>query len=250
MGLSSLTAMVVLVFLAASMVFAMMMAYSDYNKSDLALKERERMLESQRRGSLMFVGFNSTNVTDKYLNVTLYIKNTGSQSVRTDCIDLYLDGGWVNGSNITETLHPDAFDPGLWKPFDILLVSSLQDIVVGEHNATVVSCAGIGAQGRFNASRCGDGRCEGGEYCELDNSSCLKNICHIPYCLMGCNESPIINDIDTGFCDSANHAGSCIGLPCQCGPSSVCCGLATANCNGDDNCCQGYLCVGGFCQGA
>ncbi|MFH1055773.1 MAG: hypothetical protein V1744_06760, partial [Candidatus Altiarchaeota archaeon] len=94
MGFSSvISALIVATFiiLVGSAIF---LGHSGYTKAELGLKSYERMSEYGRRTAIAYSDFNCTNTTDTIMNVTLYILNDGSSSIRTDCIDLLIDDGW------------------------------------------------------------------------------------------------------------------------------------------------------------
>jgi hypothetical protein len=247
MGLSSIAASVVLVTMVILAVSTLAIIYGDLFSADTVEKERAQILQTNARSSVKYIGFNSTNTSQTVINVTIILENTGSASMKIDCNELAIDWRWLSPQAIDAIVAPARFSPGVWDPSERLYLSSLQEIEAGEHNMTFVSCLGNGATGAFNASICGDLRCEGGEYCSLDNSSCPDNVCYVPMCLNGCTQSVIKNDIDVGQCDSNNHAGQCLSVPCQCGPTSVCCGLAHATCTTEQNCCLGFTCLEGKC---
>jgi hypothetical protein len=245
MGLAPLSASITLTAMTLMLAAGLVVTYHHLGSSDLALKDRERMLEAEHRTRIALSGFNSTNVTSQTINVTLYLDNVGSNGIDPGCVDLYVDGAWVERTSLGWDVLPAAFDAGLWNPSETLLLSARQDLPVGEHDALVVACSGARASGAFNASKCGDGRCDGGEYCFRDNSSCVVPICQTPFCAGGCLQSPIISDIDLGRCDSNYAGGSCLSAPCMCDAASRCCGLRLADCTGDGNCCPGFSCQSG-----
>jgi hypothetical protein len=245
MGLSSMAAAAMLAAVVLAAVLGMAVMDGWRGDSASALRERAQILEGGSREAVSLQGFNATNLTDTVMNVSLRLFNAGSTPIRPDCLDLYVDGSWVGKTVMSAAPIERRFDEGLWNPGETLQLDARVLAAVGEHNATVVSCGGAKAEGRFNASICGDNVCLGGEYCARDNSSCPDNPCHNPVCLNGCGQTAITDAVDPGQCDGGNEAGDCLRSPCQCGPDSVCCGVNLANCADDANCCPGFTCQQG-----
>jgi len=238
MGLSSIYFTVVLAFLAITAAMGMMMMAADYSKSDVDMKDRTDILEPQMKSAVGWAGFNSTNITAEEINVTLYLENTGSTNLQTDCLDLFIDLAWVDHSDLETLPRPSTFDPMLWNPSEQLQLSTLQDIDVGEHNATVVTCGGVAADGRFNASKCGDGTCTGGEYCGGDDLSC-DLFCYTTRCEDGCFQQLVpaggVDNLGL-FC---NETGGCDTDSCVCDGAGNCCGAGGSTCIQDGECCSG-----------
>jgi len=248
MGLASIAASLTLACLVVAAFLALTLSYAEYGRWELALKERERILEDKIRSSISIVGFNCTNITADTHNATAYLKNTGLTSMHADCVDYIIDGVWASKPNVEAVPLPGRFDQMVWNPSETLAISAYRDLDPGEHNATLISCQGDRVEARFNASKCGDGVCHGGEYCLADNSSCPDNVCREPTCLGGCGQITISNAPDVGQCDDTFSDGLCLSAPCECGPGGACCGVEDAPCESAANCCPGYACTDSICQ--
>lgn len=212
--------------------------YFNLGKSDVALKSRERVLEGEVRSAVAYVGFNSTNVTDVDINVTIYVKNAGAVNMLPRCCDLIIDGVWVLKNHLTSYVAPQVFDPGLWNPSETLLMSTVSDFDVGEHNFTFISCAGDKFSGRFNASKCGDGICLGGEYCDSDDIACDSQ-CYTSLCQGGCIQNPIPAGLKDNFGVVCNETGGCATGDCVCDGVGGCCGAPGSACTIGSECCSG-----------
>jgi len=214
--------------------------------SDLGLKERERILEPQARSSMSYLGFNCTNVSQSTINVTLYLDNSGTYDILPGCVDLLIDGVWIGRDDIYARPMPSDFDPMVWNPTEVLWLTSTADLSVGGHNATVISCSGQKLTGAFNASKCGDGVCTGGEYCAADSGQC-DLLCYYTPCYNGCQSNLTIagskDNIGPLIC---NETGGCSLGDCVCDGTGGCCGAAGAGCNRNVDCCSGS-CVDHLC---
>ena len=224
--------MVIVVFCSLALM------YFNLGKSDVALKSRGRVLEQRVRSAVAYVGFNSTNVTDVDINVTIYVKNAGAVNMLPRCCDLIIDGGWVLKNSLSSAVHPDVFDPMVVNPSETLLMSTVSDFDVGEHNFTFISCGGDKFSGRFNASKCGDGICIGGEYCEADDIACDSQ-CNTSLCQGSCIQNPIPDGLKDNFGVVCNETGGCATGDCVCDGVGGCCGAAGSACATGSECCSG-----------
>ncbi len=236
MGLSSLTAMTSLAFIVLLTATGLMMMQD--GRSDIAAKDRGGILEQERKSHASFTDFNATNITLSTVNVTLYLENTGSTNMRASCMDLFIDDSWVTvtGSRVA----PAAFDPMLWNPSETLLLSAEENLAVGEHNATVITCAGQRIEAVFNASRCGDGICTGGEYCSSDDGAC-DLLCYYTRCEDGCFQElvPAGGTEATGLLICDETGAGCDTDSCVCDGAGGCCGAGGSSCSQDSQCCSG-----------
>ncbi|MFC2163211.1 hypothetical protein ACFLRF_05970 [Candidatus Altiarchaeota archaeon] len=224
--------------------------YSSLTDQTVASQQLRTIQDNLRRShstQANLTGFNYTNYTSED-KIELYYMSTGSSLQETDCIDLFIDDTRIERENLSITILETTYDPAHWNPWETIEIETNTDFPVGEHTAKMVSCDGTASEGLFNASRCGDGICTGGEYCDADNSACTDTICYDNYCQNGCYWDPIINDFDVGECDTDDTAQNCIGGPCWCGPDSVCCGTLNSACIVDRHCCEGWACVDSLCK--
>ncbi|MBU0762439.1 MAG: hypothetical protein KKD39_05385 [Candidatus Altiarchaeota archaeon] len=241
MGLASAAAAVLIIALTLTAGYQLMNMQSANDETYSQTRGRAMLSEQNRHSKISVVSFNSTNITVQVINTTLYVENIGSQNMETDCVDLYVDGAWVKKANISVMLKPTRFDSNIWNPSEILLLSSLQTLAVGEHNATVVACTGASAFGRFNASICGDSTCHGGEYCIRDNIAC-DLLCYITICEDGCNQTLTPQGEKDNFGLVCNETDGCPTNDCVCNGAGDCCGATGSPCTDNLQCCSG-LCL-------
>jgi archaellum component FlaG (FlaF/FlaG flagellin family) len=242
MGLAPTAAAVIIFVLTTAAVMTVLEAQMEADKSLIDLGERARILERNIKSDIQASGFNSTNTTETLINTTLYVINSGTVPMLTDCVDLYINGSWVAKHEIEAVVVPDRFNPHLWNPSETLLISFALEMPVGEHSAKIISCTGKSEDMLFNASKCGDGICHGGEYCEKDSIAC-DLLCYDTECMGGCVQTltPAGERDSFGhlFCD---ETGGCITGDCVCDGEGGCCGAQGSECTNNNHCCSG-LCI-------
>jgi hypothetical protein len=242
--LSSVYLNVVLFVCAVIIISGLLMVMDDLVASSFYLRETQKPLREHHGTEMDLAGFNYTNYSTPD-RVELYWRDVGNTVLETNCLDLFIDTLRIERENLTLTLLDTSFDPDFWNPDEVIEVETLTDLSVGEHAARLVACNGAFNEGLFNASRCGDGICTGGEYCNRDNSSCTDDVCYEPLCLNGCTEVGITDDIDIGECDSSGTG--CVTDSCICDSSSNCCGAdGSTGCISNSDCCSG-ACSTGVC---
>lgn len=205
------------------------------------LRAHAGTVRDSKASSISIASFNSTNMTGQLKNITLYVKNTGSLTMQTHCVDAFINSDYIDPANTSSTVRPGLFNPHLWNPAETLVLELLHEIPVGEHNATVISCLGDSDTMAFNASMCGDGICHGGEYCGLDDDACTAGlICHVGVCGPGCSVSltPAGETDDSGD-QTCNEFGGCETDSCVCDGEGGCCGAGGSVCQRGTDCCSG-----------
>jgi len=210
----------------------------------IGFHDYQQRLTEKHQTDTGLTGFNYTNQSgiDETL---LYFENKAQANLKTNCLNLYINKKWVNSTNITYRLKETTFDPLLWNPTETLTVNVSITLDVGEHKAKLVTCQGTYESGLFNASRCPDGECTGGEYCSLDDDACPDNVCYEPHCENGCTETAITDEEDSGECDSSGTG--CETDSCKCDEDSDCCGVSgSTGCTDGSDCCSG-TCTDGVC---
>ena len=214
------------------------MSASEFQDETMNIRDYGKKTGDLHRASINFANFNVTNITPQLLNITFYLVNNGSGNIPTGCEDVIIDGVWVKTSNKSNTIIPTAFDEFVFNPSETLLVSVLHSIAVGEYNATVIACNGLSATMLFNASKCGDDLCHGGEYCAADDIAC-DLICYSTKCIDGCEQilTPPGDTDDFGLI--CNETGGCGAGNCVCDGVGNCCGASGSPCSGNGQCCSG-----------
>lgn len=245
MGLSSIILNTTLMILAITTVIALTQAISALEKTDIHLRDYSHQINEKKHIQLTQKGFNYTNTTNSD-NLTLYFLNTGEKTLEITCIDMYMQHGWVNKTNITKDITPKAINPRLLDPTERLAITIATKQDVGSHNASLVTCEGKTINTPFNASRCPDNECTGGEYCPADNTDCPDQVCYLPQCAGGCRLQAVTNNPDPGDCDATGKG--CATNSCTCDGTSTCCGTTgSTTCTRPADCCSG-TCNAGTCS--
>ncbi|MCK5506009.1 MAG: hypothetical protein KAJ10_12655 [Thermodesulfovibrionia bacterium] len=77
-------------------------------------------------------------------NIPVYVKNIGDITLKTSCIDLYLDSGWCD--NFTVVNPNTGANVSLWQSKDTLLLNATLNSALNTnltHTAKVVTCNGV-----------------------------------------------------------------------------------------------------------
>jgi archaellum component FlaG (FlaF/FlaG flagellin family) len=147
MGFSTVSAEI-LFFLAVVAVSAGVIAvFSSYvDKAQGAMNDKQQYIVSQLRTDVAI-----TNIDNSSGHLYIFVKNVGSEQLKTDCMNMYVDGGWVNvgaGQIVNPATgaalaYVDSESTVEFKPTSAPL--SLNTV----HSAKVVTCNGIWASSNF-----------------------------------------------------------------------------------------------------
>jgi archaellum component FlaG (FlaF/FlaG flagellin family) len=147
MGFSTVSAEI-LFFLAVVAVSAGVIAvFSSYvDRAQGAMSDKQAHIVSQLRTDIAL-----TNIDNSSGHLYIYMKNIGTEQLKADCMNLYVDGGWVNlGADIMvdpatglAKKYLDSQSTLEFKPIAAPLNSNTV------HEAKVVTCNGIWAAENF-----------------------------------------------------------------------------------------------------
>ncbi|MBD3260595.1 MAG: hypothetical protein GF334_02785 [Candidatus Altiarchaeales archaeon] len=235
MGYAATYLNLVFIFLTLFLVIGLMQSFADYHETKKDLTLLRGNIYSLRNTDFTQTDFNYTNQSQADW-IRLYLRNTGSLAHTTSDFDLYLDDEWISHASFELEILNTTFDPSLWNPSEILEVRTQKDLSVGTHKARITTPNAVALTHLFNASRCPDGICTGGEYCLQDNAACPDNTCYNPLCEDGCTQEPIVNAQDEGECDSTGLG--CETDSCICSSESTCCGAVGSTCTQNTDCCS------------
>jgi archaellum component FlaF (FlaF/FlaG flagellin family) len=239
MGLNALAAGLAVGFVTLLILYAGAQTHSDNLQAAQHLRERALILEFEARTSIEHMGFNSTNTTNTVINTTVYVKNTGATSVDPSCAQLFLNGEYINPNIMSYTVLPGIFSRGLWEPTETLALSFQKELEVKEHNLTFTGCGRDSHTKAFNATKCGDNTCLGGEYCPIEDILC-DLLCYHTACHNGCAQTLIpaggMDHFGPLYC---NETGGCATGDCVCDGEGGCCGAEGSACTQNTDCCSG-----------
>jgi archaellum component FlaG (FlaF/FlaG flagellin family) len=125
-------------------VIAVFGAYLDQAKG--AMSDKQQYIVSQLRTDVVI-----SNVDNSTGGLQIYVKNVGKERLKTDCLNLYVDGGWVSLTS------PRMMDPttgsavAYLEPESTLKLNPQAAPLSGSssHEAKVVTCNGIWAMATF-----------------------------------------------------------------------------------------------------
>jgi len=139
MGYSTVIAHVVLFMVFLSSLYLLYDTYygylDDVGGDSVAQTERLKQKLDTR------MSFSSTTYDNGVLE--LYLTNTGSLSVATQAMDLYIDREWVQENDVSFEIQNKTIDPLLWDPGELLLVNASKTLGNGIHEAKVVASNGV-----------------------------------------------------------------------------------------------------------
>ena len=238
MGLSTLASAATIVIIIIFAFTGLQIMTSNLDEANLLIKQKAKLIDKTKNSQIIITDFNATNITTLLVNVTFYVLNDGANNMGSDCYDVFIDGYWMNKTNISSVAKPEKFDLNIWNPGETLELRALGHFEIGEHDVTVSSCHGTKSSSRFNASLCGDDLCHGGEYCERDRLAC-DLLCYETYCLNGCEQTITLAGSKDNFGLFCNETGGCDTNDCVCNGEGICCGAAGSSCVLNEDCCSG-----------
>jgi archaellum component FlaG (FlaF/FlaG flagellin family) len=115
--------------------------FADYLQISMgAVRDRQTHITSQLRTDIRI---SSIDNSSGYLHI--YVKNIGDEILRSDCVELYVDGAWVTVIDSRKTNPATGAQMSYWRPGETLKINP-QSAPLGEegiHTARVITCNGV-----------------------------------------------------------------------------------------------------------
>lgn len=141
MGFSTIATQLLFFIAIVGLASVVLGVYSDYISQSMgAVSDKQGYITSQLRTDIRI-----TNIDNSSGHLHVYAKNVGEEILGTDCVDLYVDGGYVAVIPSRKTDPSDGSTLTEWIPEQTLKMNpvsvALNDVVT--HTAKVVTCNGV-----------------------------------------------------------------------------------------------------------
>jgi archaellum component FlaG (FlaF/FlaG flagellin family) len=141
MGFSTAAAQIIFFIAVVGISAGVISLFSNYvDQAQGAMSDKQQYITSQLRTDISV-----TNIDNTSGHLHVFVKNVGNEQLDTECIDLFVDSGWVTLA-ANEIVNPStdsavtAFDP----EDTIQLKPSTAPLNSGSiHEAKIVTCNGI-----------------------------------------------------------------------------------------------------------
>lgn len=111
---------------------------TDIEKTQNSMRVQGELLNNQIQTNIQITNTNYTAGT-----TTLYVINNGKTILKTDRIDVYLDGEFIPRNETNRTIaiesSTDIKNPGLWDPNEIITLKVYKTLSAGEHTVAVTT---------------------------------------------------------------------------------------------------------------
>ena len=119
-------------------VIAVFGTYIDQVKG--AMSDKNQYVVGQLRTDIVI-----TNIDNSTNSLRIYVKNVGTEQLATDCIELYVDGGWVSLTANRIVDPTTGAEVSTWVPKATIKLNPAAAPLNGGsvHEAKLVTCNGI-----------------------------------------------------------------------------------------------------------
>jgi|GEM_PF-5855427 len=115
--------------------------FSDYvDQATGAMGDKQASITSQLRTDVKI-----SNIDNSSGHLYIYVKNIGDESLKTDCIELYVDNAWVTlgAAVMVDPTDESAKDTWLAEETVKLKPSAAPLSTASTHSAKIVTCNGV-----------------------------------------------------------------------------------------------------------
>ena len=147
MGFSTVAAQLLFFIAIVGISAGIIAVFGDYiDQTTGAMGDKQAFITNQLRTEIAI-----SNIDNSSGHLHIYAKNIGDANLNTDCLELYVDAGWVNLA-VSEIVDPaDDTAKELWLIEETLkLKPSTAPLNTGSiHTAKIVTCNGVADSENF-----------------------------------------------------------------------------------------------------
>ncbi|RLI92329.1 MAG: hypothetical protein DRO65_00110 [Candidatus Altiarchaeales archaeon] len=144
MGASTIVSHLILFIVVLGMTITLVSVLTGYvSQTGAVINLKQRSMINEIKTNIKIVSIKAENLSQNS-TLKLYVKNTGYVTLKTSCLDVFIDREWVK--NFT-AIDPDSLElKSLWNPKETILLNVTLPKTLNEsevHEAKVVTCNGV-----------------------------------------------------------------------------------------------------------
>jgi archaellum component FlaG (FlaF/FlaG flagellin family) len=141
MGFSTIAAQLMFFIAVVGLSAGMIAVFGNYlNQAQGAMSDKQQHIVEQLRTDLVI-----TSIDNSSGHIYVYVKNVGKEQMKTDCVNLFIDGSWVNLGEAIIVDPSTGSAATLWAPQDTIELKPLTAPLNSQavHEAKVITCNGV-----------------------------------------------------------------------------------------------------------
>lgn len=152
MGFSSITATLIMFIAVMSLATGLVMVMkTTVDETSSSLTIRTDILKNTLQTEIDVSSISYNNITEV---TTINMQNVGKTKLKTDLVDIYLDGIFMPRNDSNRTIKviesTDTKNPGIWDPSEVLEIKVFKNMTKETHTIVVTSQYGAREEDSFS----------------------------------------------------------------------------------------------------